>query len=1169
MRITFKFIGIDKLKGETEEEVNETDTMIEILKRIKTNYTLLPSLELISLMYKAKKLDLLKTVKELNIVDGGKINLTKGSFNQLVSNYLNNGQSSTTADNDIIAYSNNNNNLNKQIPLEHESIRLLHIREKAFKELIRLGYEENMINKLLDSTNKTYLLTSPEVVVEKCLIILKSLVKDSYIPDEYSLNIEYLKSEEIPGLDQNVFMTSSKQLCSEIEDNLNKNKDKGNSNKIITNNTNMPFFLDESEISNLYCSGNGINGQLGVSSFIKSSRIMRINFFQKTKVKAIACGLNVSLALDYNGYTYSWGKIFYPYAMNSITEKVEYKSGDVHTPKLQETLTNEVIVNIGCGDNHYLAINDKGQVFSWGEGIYGQLGHGKLDNELYPRLVDTLDKIRIKIILGSSTHSLALSTDNVLFGWGNNEKNQLNFGNYKVVLIPYVIPIFKNLNCFTVSQIIDSKLDPSNFSSKSTDVLFRNEATYIKPIFIDDNDEVNCELSELSNDFSELTTVNLITTGMWFTALTSISQNDIFLFGNNFKKIVKIDYFTKKNMTIDKIEAQGNELIILTCNKLFKIDVNKTITFDNPKQVYIAHSISNIDKDKSSSEHLERISDVNLGSNYILVKSENNWYHAQSVSNVVDNNSNSNSNYNYYSSLNNISSEIPFHISQVVSASTHYLILTSAIKNDFGLFLFEEKVKKALNLNNTSTETLMIKEDITKQFDFGIYSKQSDVYIPCNSFILSRVLDIKQEKIDSDNCIEVDLLGDEVLILLELLYTNSLEILYSLEIIHKVNQIKDLINNLKKISYYLNSLNTQEYSKKEENKNKLIELIHYYIKKLQAILGMDIYSKATEQGILKVKLLETYNVFTNKGVEDSLIKNMSLLKKLSNNNRNTNRNNINNNEDFDEENEEEDHDEDDFNAFNLNRNNDRDYFSQFTTSGVAINLLRSDVDGEIGIKNNIDKYLANKNNIDSRYSFNNSIVSLQREMKSLFIQHLKQEIKQSNIIEGCCSISITKEGKKVNEYFFNKSFLDFYLQLFCQSNMINFDIDVDDCFEFLNIDSKDSHLVLDKSIDKVFDLIRLKEVSFNLGESLIALSISKYLQINNLIIQIELALHTLINEMNILTLLEISDNYNLEYLRHSVLIFVIKNFDVVKNKVELRGLSQKNKEELRVLKALN
>ena len=41
-------------------------------------------------------------------------------------------------------------------------------------------------------------------------------------------------------------------------------------------------------------------------------------------------------------------------------------------------------------DGHSLALTESGEVFSWGDGDYGKLGHGNSDRQRRPRQIDAL-----------------------------------------------------------------------------------------------------------------------------------------------------------------------------------------------------------------------------------------------------------------------------------------------------------------------------------------------------------------------------------------------------------------------------------------------------------------------------------------------------------------------------------------------------------------------------------------------------------------------------------------------------------------------------------------------------------------------------------------------------------------------------------------------------------
>lgn len=49
---------------------------------------------------------------------------------------------------------------------------------------------------------------------------------------------------------------------------------------------------------------------------------------------------------------------------------------------------------MAAGQYHSVALSSLGQVFTWGWGIHGQLGHGNCDNEFLPKLLDFPEVIK-------------------------------------------------------------------------------------------------------------------------------------------------------------------------------------------------------------------------------------------------------------------------------------------------------------------------------------------------------------------------------------------------------------------------------------------------------------------------------------------------------------------------------------------------------------------------------------------------------------------------------------------------------------------------------------------------------------------------------------------------------------------------------------------------------
>jgi len=118
-----------------------------------------------------------------------------------------------------------------------------------------------------------------------------------------------------------------------------------------------------------------------------------------------ACGDYHNLGLDTQGQAYSLPS---PLAVSSFPGSPALKVAD-----------------IVCGKEHCMLLTETGQVFSWGGGSRGQLGHGTLASEDKPRLIAALDGMKMKKIAAGGWHSAAISELNDLYMFGWNESGQL------------------------------------------------------------------------------------------------------------------------------------------------------------------------------------------------------------------------------------------------------------------------------------------------------------------------------------------------------------------------------------------------------------------------------------------------------------------------------------------------------------------------------------------------------------------------------------------------------------------------------------------------------------------------------------------------------------------------------------------------------------------------
>ena len=80
------------------------------------------------------------------------------------------------------------------------------------------------------------------------------------------------------------------------------------------------------------------------------------------------------------------------------------------------------IKEIASGDYHMLALTNNGEVYSWGQNYFGQLGIGNFQNSNIPVNLGLANVIEIA---AANFHSFAYSDSTGLYGWGKNDKYQL------------------------------------------------------------------------------------------------------------------------------------------------------------------------------------------------------------------------------------------------------------------------------------------------------------------------------------------------------------------------------------------------------------------------------------------------------------------------------------------------------------------------------------------------------------------------------------------------------------------------------------------------------------------------------------------------------------------------------------------------------------------------
>jgi alpha-tubulin suppressor-like RCC1 family protein len=106
---------------------------------------------------------------------------------------------------------------------------------------------------------------------------------------------------------------------------------------------------------------------------------------------------------------------------------------------------------ISAGDMHSLVTTGKGEIWSFGAGVYGTLGHGGTGNEVVPRLIAALNHMVVKQVAAGYAHSMVLTRDGDVFTWGSGSSGQLGHGNTDDQYLPKRVEGFTNVTDIAVA----------------------------------------------------------------------------------------------------------------------------------------------------------------------------------------------------------------------------------------------------------------------------------------------------------------------------------------------------------------------------------------------------------------------------------------------------------------------------------------------------------------------------------------------------------------------------------------------------------------------------------------------------------------------------------------------------------------------------------------------
>ncbi|XP_045803504.1 PH, RCC1 and FYVE domains-containing protein 1-like isoform X1 [Trifolium pratense] len=151
----------------------------------------------------------------------------------------------------------------------------------------------------------------------------------------------------------------------------------------------------QSSIGRLFTWGDGDKGQLGYVDMKPRLVPLCVIALANEDICRVACGHSLTAALSMSGHVYTMGSTAYgqlgcPAASGKVPTRVEDKIAD------------SFIEDIACGSYHVAVLTSKSEVYTWGKGLNGQLGHGDNGHRNKPTLVEFLKDKQVKSVFCGS-----------------------------------------------------------------------------------------------------------------------------------------------------------------------------------------------------------------------------------------------------------------------------------------------------------------------------------------------------------------------------------------------------------------------------------------------------------------------------------------------------------------------------------------------------------------------------------------------------------------------------------------------------------------------------------------------------------------------------------------------------------------------------------------------
>lgn len=182
--------------------------------------------------------------------------------------------------------------------------------------------------------------------------------------------------------------------------------------------------------------GSSEHGQLGIGSLPAEDRAVQPRIVEQLRsvhVRQVCCAGHYSCGLSENGEVYTWG-------CGKDGQLGHGETKDVYTPKAVRTLQSKLIRTVSCAEHHVAAVSESGVLFTWGKGQNGRLGHGGTESELLPKAVEGLAGHHVSQVSCGDFHTACvLLNPTHVYAWGLGLSGRLGHGDEADRCVPTLV----------------------------------------------------------------------------------------------------------------------------------------------------------------------------------------------------------------------------------------------------------------------------------------------------------------------------------------------------------------------------------------------------------------------------------------------------------------------------------------------------------------------------------------------------------------------------------------------------------------------------------------------------------------------------------------------------------------------------------------------------------